>query len=305
MNEANQLASLFDSHRSHLRGMAFRMLGSLSDADDAVQEAWLRLNRSDADEIENLKRWLTTVVARVCLDMLRSRKAHHEEPLDSQVIQPTTSNGAQTTPEEEAVIADSIGLALLVMLDTLAPAERVAFVLHDVIDVPFDEIARIVGRSPEAVRQLASRARRRVRGAEKIPDSEIKAQRAVVEAFVAALRAGDFEGLVAVLDPDVVFRADAAAGVSGSPTEIRGARKWARGAIAFSGFAQYAQPALVNGAVGLLLAPGGRLSRVVTFGIAEGKINQVEVIAEPDRLQQINLAVLNDWVCINDERRLH
>src|SRR5215813_6147587 len=269
MNEPNQLASVFEAHRSHLRGVAFRMLGSLSDADDAVQEAWLRLNRSDADEIKNLKTWLTTVVARVCLDELRSRKAHHEEPLDAQIIQPSAINSAQTNPEEEVAIADSVGLALLVVLDTLTPGERVAFVLHDVFEVPFDEIASIVGRSPEAARQLASRARRRVRGGEKIPDSEINTQRTVVDAFLRALRAGDFEGLLAVLDPDVVFRADAAAGVSGSPTEIRGARNWARGAIAFSGFAQYAQPALVNGAVGLLLAPGGRLSRVVTFGIAE------------------------------------
>jgi len=270
------------------------MLGSLSDADDAVQETWLRLNRSDADEIENLKKWLTTVVARVSLDALRSRKAHHEEPLDAFIIQPTASNDAQTNPEEEAVIADSVGLALLVVLDTLAPAERVAFVLHDVFDIPFDEIAPIVGRSPEAARQLASRARRRVRGAEQIPDSEINAQRTVVDAFLRALRAGDFEGLVAVLDPDVVFRADAAAGVSGSPTEIRGARKWARGALAFSGFAQYVQPALVNGAVGLVMAPGGRLSRALTFTITNGKIIQVEVIAEPDRLRTLDLAVLTD-----------
>src|SRR5262245_46182224 len=294
MNEPNQLASAFEAHRSHLRGVAFRMLGSLSDADDAVQEAWLRLNRSDADEIRNLKTWLTTVVARVCLDALRSRKAHHEESLDAQIIEPAASNDAQTNPEVEALIADSVGLALLVVLDTLTPAERVAFVLHDVFEVPFDEIASIVGRSPEAARQLASRARRRVRGAERLPHSEIKAHRAVVEAFLSALRAGDFDGLVAVLDPDVVFRADAAAGVSGSPTEIRGARKWARGALAFSGFAQYAQPALVSGAVGLVLAAGGRLSRAMTFKIADGKIIQVEVIAEPDRLRTLDLAVLTD-----------
>ena len=270
------------------------MLGSLSDADDAVQEAWLRLNRSDADEIKNLKTWLTTVVARVCLDALRSRKAHHEEPLDTQIIEPTASNDAQTNPEVETLIADSVGLALLVVLDTLTPAERVAFVLHDVFEVPFDEIAPIVGRSPEAARQIASRARRRVRGAEKLPHSEIKAHRAVVDAFLSALRAGDFDGLVAVLDPDIVFRADAAAGVSGSPTEIRGAQKWARGALLFSRFAQNAQPALVNGTVGLVLALSGRLSRAMTFKIADGKIVQVEVIAEPDRLRALDLAVLTD-----------
>src|SRR5215813_9419603 len=181
MNEPNQLARVFEAHRSHLRGVAFRMLGSLSDADDAVQEAWLRLNRSDADEIENLKAWLMTVVARVCLDALRSRKAHQEEPLDAQVIQPTASNEAQTNPEEEARIADSVGLALLVVLDTLAPAERVAFVLHDVFDLPFDEIAPIVGRSPEAARQLASRARRRVQGASAVSDADFTRQREVVD----------------------------------------------------------------------------------------------------------------------------
>src|SRR5262249_24292426 len=283
MKTTNQLADLFEAQRSHLRGVAFRMLGSLPDADDAVQEAWLKLNRSDGSQIENLKAWLTTMVARVCLDMLRSRKSRHEEALDlrgNRISVPA----AGIDPEQEALVADSVGLALLVVLDKLAPVERVAFVLHDVFDVPFNEIASIVGRSPEATRQLASRARIRVRGAPKIPETEINAQRTVVEAFLRALRAGDFEGLVAVLEPDTIFRADAAAGVSGSPIEIRGAQKWARTALTFSGFAQYVQPALVNGSVGLVLAPSGRLSRAVTFTIVDGKIIQVEVIAEPDRL---------------------
>ena len=229
--------------------------------------------------------------------MLRSRKSRREEALDARAVEPVAESVDVTDPEQEALLADSVGLALLVVLDTLAPAERVAFVLHDVFDLPFDEIAPIVGRTPAAARQLASRARRRVRGAGTIPDPELKSQRAVVDAFLAALRAGDFEGLLAVLDPDVVFRADAA-GASGAPTEIRGARNWARGALAFSrknlSFARFSQPALVNGAVGLVLAPGGRLSRALSFIIAHGKVVQVEVIADPERLRRLDLAVLDD-----------
>jgi RNA polymerase sigma-70 factor (ECF subfamily) len=270
------------------------MLGSVSEADDAVQEAWLRLASSDAGGIQNLAGWLTTVVARVCLDMLRSRKSRREEALDARAVEPTVNSDRRTDPEQEALLADSVGIALLVVLDTLGPAERVAFVLHDVFDLSFDEIAPIVDRTPEAARQLASRARRRVRGGEAIPDSDLKSQRVVVDAFLAALRAGDFEGLLAVLDPDVVFRADAAAGASGTPTEIRGARNWARGAIAFSRFAQFVQPAIVNGSVGLVFAPRGRLSRALSFTIAQGKIVQAEVIADPERLRQLDLAVLDD-----------
>jgi len=270
------------------------MLGSVSEADDAVQEAWLRLNSSDAGGIQNLAGWLTTVVARVCLDMLRSRRSRREEALDARVVEPTMNSDRRPDPEQEALLADSVGIALLVVLDTLGPAERVAFVLHDVFDLSFDEIAPIVDRTPEAARQLASRARRRVRGGEAIPDSDLKSQRVVVDAFLAALRAGDFEGLLAVLDPDVVFRADAAAGASGAPTEIRGARNWARGAIAFSRLARFMQPAIVNGAVGLVFAPRGRLSRALSFTIAEGKIVQAEAIADPEQLRQLDLAVLDD-----------
>src|SRR5215204_3852205 len=258
MDERDWLAERFEQHRTRLRAVAYRMLGSVSEADDAVQEAWLRLNRSDAGGIQNLQGWLTAVVARVCLDMLRSRKSRREEALDAREVEPIINSEGAADPEQEALLADSVGLALLVVLNTLRPAERVAFVLHDVFALPFDEIAPIVGRTPAAARQLASRARRRVQGGETIPDSDLKSQRVVVDAFLAALRAGDFEGLLSVLDSEVVVRVDAAAGASGAPREIRGARSWARGAVAFSRLARFAQPALVNGAVGLVLASGGR-----------------------------------------------
>ena len=294
MDDPEQMAKNFEAHRSHLRAVAYRMLGSVSEADDAVQEAWLRLNRSDAGGIQNLQGWLTAVVARVCLDMLRSRKSRREEALDAREVDPIVKSEGAADPEQEALLADSVGLALLVVLNTLRPAERVAFVLHDVFALPFDEIAPIVGRTPAAARQLASRARRRVHGGETIPDSDLKSQRVVVDAFLAALSAGDFEGLLAVLDSDVVVRVDAAAGASGAPREIRGARSWARGAVAFSRLARFAQPALVNGAVGLVSASGGRLSRALSFKIAHGTIVQVEIIADRERLQQLELAVLND-----------
>src|SRR5215472_15603816 len=213
------MTEMFESHRNHLRAVAYRMLGSASEADDAVQDAWLRLNRSDTSEVANFGGWLTTVVARICLDMLRSRRSRREETLDAEVVEPIAD--IKSDPEQEALLADSVGIALLVVLDTLGPAERVAFVLHDVFDLSFDEIAPIVDRTPEAARQLASRARRRVRGGEAIPDSDLKSQRVVVDAFLAALRAGDFEGLLAVLDPDVVVRIDA--GAPGAPREFRGA----------------------------------------------------------------------------------
>src|ERR1043165_6973776 len=281
-----ELANLFEANRSHLRAVAYRMLGSANEADDAVQEAWLRLSRSDAAEIRNLESWLTTVVARVCLDMLRSRKARREDVLDGEGVEPSTSNAERTTdPEQEALLADSVGLALLVVLDTLAPAERVAFVLHDVFDVSFDEIASIVGRTPAAARQLASRARRRVRGEDATPVSDLKSQRVVVDAFLAALRAGDFAGLLAVLDPNVVVRLGPGAGAPGAPREIRGAENWARGAVAFTRLARFVQPALVNGGVGLVFAAGGRLSRALTFTIANGKIVAAEIIADPAQLQ--------------------
>jgi RNA polymerase sigma factor (sigma-70 family) len=286
-----ELANVFEANRGHLRAVAYRMLGSATEADDAVQEAWLRLSRSDAEEIRNLEGWLTTVVARVCLDMLRSRKARREETLE--VVETNVTAGDRVVdPEAEAVLADSVGLALLVVLDTLAPAERVAFVLHDVFDVSFDEIASIVDRTPAAARQLASRARRRVRGEDAVATSDLKSQRTVVEAFLTALRAGDFAGLMAVLDPDVVVHLDSAAGAPGAPREVRGAENWARGAVNFARLARFVQPALIDGNVGLVFASGGKLSRALTFTIVNGKITAVEIMAEPARVQSLNINVL-------------
>jgi RNA polymerase sigma-70 factor, ECF subfamily len=302
MAEHECLAERFEDNRTHLRAVAYRMLGSLSEAEDAVQEAWLRLNRADTSGVENLRGWLTTVVARVCLDMLRSRKSRREEPLGARVPEPIpafarTSRADGIDSEHEALLADSVGLALLVVLDTLAPAERLAFVLHDMFDLPFEDIAPIVGRSPIAARQLASRARRRVQGAATVSDAELTHQREVVDAFLAALRAGDFDELVAVLDPDVVVRVDSAAAAPGPPREIRGAQTWAKGAIAFSRAARFVRPALVNGTVGIILAPRGRLFRALRFTITGGKIVQVDVIADPERLRQLDLAVLDAGRC--------
>ncbi len=262
------------------------MLGSLGEAEDAVQEAWLRLGRADSGSIDNLEGWLTTVVARVCLDMLRSRKSRGEQPLDDQA--PVADRGHAPDPEEELLLADSVGLALLVVLDTLEPAERLAFVLHDLFDLSFDEIAPIIGRSTAAARQLASRARRRVRGAAAAPD--IARQREVVGAFLAAARGGDFEALVSVLDPDVVFRPDPAALRGGPSAEVRGAQAVAK---LFSGRARAARAALVNGAVGVVVAPRGRLFLVLGLKICGGKIAEVEVIADPARLRRLDLAVLD------------
>ncbi|HEY1468460.1 MAG TPA: sigma-70 family RNA polymerase sigma factor [Candidatus Acidoferrum sp.] len=293
MDEKESWAQQFEENRGHLRAVAYRMLGSMSEADDAVQEAWLRLNRSDAAAIENLGGWLTTVVARVCLDILRSRASRREETLDAQKLEPRANQGA-SDPEQEVLLADSVGLALLVVLDRLTPAERIAFVLHDMFAVSFDEIASIIRRSPAAARQLASRARRRVQGTDRVPASDLSAQRKVADAFLTALRGRDFESLIAVLDPDVVVRADSTAAAAGAPTEIRGARTWAKGAITFARFAGSVQTMLVDGAVGLVLAPHGRLSRVLRLTIAGGKIVQVEVIADPERLRQLDLAVINE-----------
>src|SRR5215510_504244 len=290
MTDLKDLTRLFESHQSHLHAVAYRMLGSANEADDAVQEAWLRLNRADTSEVANFGGWLTTVVSRVCLDMLRARRSRGEEALDAEVAEPMADTNSD--PEEEALLADSVGVALLVVLGTLSPAERVAFVLHDVFDLPFDEIAPIVDRTPEAARQLASRARRRVRGGETTPSSDLQSQRVVVEAFLAALRAGDFEGLLAVLDPDVLVRMDA--GAPAARREFRGAANWARGATAaFSRFAPFVQPALVNGSVGLVFAPGGKLSRALTFTLANGRIAEVEIITDRDRLQRLDLSVLD------------
>jgi len=290
MTSENQqwLAEQFEANRGHLRGVAYRMLGSLNEADDAVQESWLRLSRSDTSNVENLGGWLTVVVARVCLDMLRSRKARHEESIDDEPAVQTVDTGG-IDPESELLLADSVGLALLVVLDTLTPAERIAFVLHDTFAVSFEQIGSIVGRSAAAARQLASRARRRVQGITSLPDAELRSHRQTVETFLAALRAGDFDGLVAVLDPDVVVRTD----IPGAPPEIRGARSWAKGAVAFSQLARFVQPALINGTVGLVWAPGGRLTRVLTFTIADGKIVSVDVIADQERLHQLDLGVLD------------
>lgn len=289
MDEYKSLAERFEGNRTHLRAVAYRMLGSRSEADDAVQEAWLRLNRSDANGVENLVGWLTTVVARVCLDMLRARKSRREEPLDAPGL--SMSREDETDPEHEALLAESVGLALLVVLETLAPAERVAFVLHDLFDVPFNEIAAIVGRSPAATRQLASRARRRVQGAAMVPITDRTRQQEVVDAFLAASRGGDFAALLAVLDPDVVFQFDRAAVPEGALREVRGAVAVAK---FFSGRAQAAQSALVNGAVGIVVAPLGRLFLVLVPTITLGKIVKIDVIANPERLRQLDLAVLND-----------
>ena len=295
MNETDVLAAQFEKNRSHLRGVAYRMLGSLSEGDDAVQEAWLKLNRSEPSEIENLGGWLTTVVARVCLDMLRARNARREDALDTQAPGPAASRDARKqplNPEQETLLAESVGLALLVVLDTLAPAERISFVLHDLFAVPFDDIATILGRSPTATRQLASRARRRVQGADTAGRADLASQRKAVDAFLAALRAGDFNALVAVLDPNVVIRADSTAQPVEAMREIRGAENWARGAITAARGARAAQPALIDGTVGLVIAPKGRLFRVLRFTFANGTIAQVEVIGDRERLRQLHLAVL-------------
>ena len=294
MAEYDILAEGFEEKRTKLRAVAYRMLGSISEADDAVQEAWLRLSRSDTGEIENLGGWLTTVVASVCLDMLRSRRSRREEPLGLHVPDPIVSRADGIDPEHEALLSDSVGLALLVVLETLSPTERLAFVLHDMFGVPFEEIAPIVGRSPAASRQLASRARRRVRGAAPAPDADLSRQREVVDAFLAASRDGDFDTLVAVLDPDVVLRADSGAVLSGRSREVRGARAVAEQALTFSRLAPFVQPALVNGAAGVVVAPRGRLFAVMGFTVRGGKIVEIDILADPARLRQVDLALLED-----------
>ncbi len=292
MTERDYLAERFEENRTHLRAVAYRMLGSSSEVDDAVQEAWLRLSRADTTGIDNLGGWLTTVVARVCLDMLRSRKSRREEPFAPQAPEPIATGPSGSSPEHEAVLADSVGLALLVVLDRLTPAERLAFVLHDMFAVPFEEIAPIVGRSAEATRQLASRARRRVRGGAGASDPDLVRQREVVDVFLTALRGGDFEGLLAVLDPGLVVRTDLTA-PSGAPAEVRGAAVWAKQAVAFGHLARLVRPALVNGAIGVVLASRGRLSRALTFKIADGKITEIEVIGDPARLGALDVSTVD------------
>jgi len=292
MDDQQWLAQRFEQHRGRLRAVAYRMLGSLSEAEDAVQETWLRLTRADASQVENLGGWLTTIVARVSLNMLRARQGRLEETLGPRVPEPVIDPAEGTDPEHEALLADSVGLALLVVLEKLTPAERLAFVLHDVFAVPFDEIAPIVGRSQAATRQLASRARRRVRGAATSPVAELARQREVVDAFLAAARDGNFGTLVAVLDPDVVLRADRPAVIAGASTEVRGAREVARRAVERG--ARAARPALVDGAVGVVVAPRGRLLMVLRFRVRDGKIVEIDAIADPARLRQLDLTVLDD-----------
>ena len=292
MDDQQWLAQRFEQHRGRLRAVAYRMLGSLSAAEDAVQETWLRLTRADASQVENLGGWLTTIVARVSLNMLRARQGRLEEPLGPRVPEPVIDPAEGTDPEHEALLADSVGLALLVVLEKLTPVERLAFVLHDVFAVPFDEIAPIVGRSQAATRQLASRARRQVRGAATSPVAELARQREVVDAFLAAARDGNFGALVAVLDPDVVLRADRPAVIAGASTEVRGAREVARRAV--EGGARAARPALVDGAVGVVVAPRGRLLMVLRFRVRDGKIVEIDAIADPARLRQLDLTVLDD-----------
>ena len=295
MDENELLAKRFEANRTHLRAVAYRMLGSLSEADDALQETWLRLSRSDTSSVVNLGGWLTTVVGRVCLDMLRSRRSRREESLgkSSGADIPDRNAGRADggDPEQEAVMADSVGLALLVVLEMLTPAERLAFVLHDTFAVPFEEIAPIVGRSQAATRQLASRARRRVRGVTTTPDAELARQREVVDAFLVAAREGDFGALVAVLDPEVVLRADRAAVRTGASEEVRGA---AAVAGTFSGRARAARPALVDGAPGAVWAPGGRPRVAFAFTVTDGRIVRIDLLADPERLARLELAELGD-----------
>ncbi len=289
MNERDLLAQRFEEQRPRLRGVAYRMLGSLADADDAVQETWLRLSRAGAEGIDNLPAWLTTVVANLCLNVLRARKVHREEPVGVSVPDGLISREDEVDPEYEAVLADSVGLALQVVLDTLAPAERLAFVLHDLFDVPFVDIAAMVGRTPDATRQLASRARRRVRGVAPTPDADLAQQREVVDAFFAAARAGDFAALVAVLDPDVVVRSDGGASRPKLSGVIRGAEAVARSAQAYALPNAVLRPVLVNGAAGEIVLLHGHLFSVLAFTVSKGKIVEVDAIADPERLSRLNL----------------
>jgi RNA polymerase sigma-70 factor (ECF subfamily) len=298
MDEQDWLAKRFEEHRSHLRAVAYRMLGSISEADDAVQEAWLRLSRSETSGVENLGGWLTTVVGRVCLDMLRSRTSRRVvplgEPLGTRVPEPLVSRADGIDPEHEALLADSVGLALLMVLQTLTPAERLAFVLHDMFSVPFEEIAPVVGRSPTAARQLANRARRRVQGEAHVPDADLATQREVVDAFLGASRDGDFDTLLAVLDPDVVLRIDGGAVRAGLSREVRGARAVAEQTLTFSRLSPFVRPALVNGAAGVVVAPRGRPFSVMGFTIRGGKIVEVDILADPARLSRLDVSVFDD-----------
>jgi len=293
MEEQEWLVERFEEHRTRLRAVAHRMLGSESEAEDAVQDAWLRLSRADTSDLENLGAWLTTVVGRVSLNMLRARRVRREEPLDVILPDPVVDHSAGADPEHEAVMADSVGLALLVVLETLAPAERLAFVLHDMFAVPFDEIAEIIERSPDATRQLASRARRRVRGANPATDDDIRAQREVVDAFLAAAKIGDFAGLVAVLDPEVVLRADFGARAGGVRV-VRGAEAVANQAVTYSRLGLSMHRVLYNGAVGLVSVRDGQAFALGKFAIRDGRITDFEIVADPERLARLDLSAIED-----------
>jgi RNA polymerase sigma factor (sigma-70 family) len=294
MEEREWLAERFQEHRIRLRSVAYRMLGSVAEADDAVQEAWLRLSRVDADEVENLGGWLTTVVGRVALNMLRTRNRRREELVGVHIPEPIVDRADGMDPEHEALMADSLGLGLLVVVETLSPPERLAFVLHDMFAVPFDEIARILDRSPEATRQLASRARRRIQGEHTVPDADLDTQRRVVDAFLAAARDGDFEGLVAVLDPDVVLRADLGPLPAGGSREVRGAAAVASEALTYARVGLLVQQALVNGAVGTVATLGGELFSVAGVTIRGGKIVEIDILADRERLRQLDLTLLDN-----------
>jgi RNA polymerase sigma factor (sigma-70 family) len=296
MNDQQLLAERFEAHRGRLRAVAYRMLGSVAEADDAVQEAWLRISRTDASDVENMAGWLTTVVARVCLNMLRARTSRHEESLQGRVPEPILDREDGIDPEHEVLLGDSVGLALFVVLETLGPAERVAFVLHDVFGVSFDEIAPIVGRSSTAARQLASRGRRRIRAVAPVPDRDLSEQRTVMDAFLAAVHDGDFEGLLAVLDPDVMLRADGGARWVAATRELRGAQTVARSALTITrrltGFR--VERALVNGAAGIVSWDENREPfSVMGFTVRDGKIAEIDVLADPERLRQLDLTAFN------------
>jgi RNA polymerase sigma-70 factor (ECF subfamily) len=288
--ERRRLVNEFEEHRAHLHTVAFRMLGSVPEAEDAVQEAWLRMDRSDVNDVRNVRGWLTTVVAHICLDMLRARSARPEQPLDERIAAARIATAEPVDPQQQALLADSVGAALLVILQRLSPAERLAFVLHDMFDLPFAEIAPIVGRSENTAAQLASRARRRVRGQTPHPATDLVRQRRLVDAFLTAARDGDFDSLLALLDNDVVLRVDATA--AGTATTIRGAQAVAANARAFAANARFAEAALVDGAVGIVVAPEGRLALVLRFGLVGDKIAEIDIEADPDRLRGIELAVL-------------
>jgi RNA polymerase sigma-70 factor (ECF subfamily) len=293
MDDNDRLAQQFEEHRSHLRAVSYRMLGSLGEADDAVQEAWVRLSRTDAATIENLGGWLTTVVSRICLNVLRSRRTHPEQSIDVHVPDPIVSRSDAVDPEQQALLADSVGLALLVVLDTLTPPERLSFVLHDMFAVPFDEVAAIAGRSPEAVRQLASRARRRVQGAPTVPDGDLTRQREVVDAFFAAARGGDFDALVAVLDPDVEIRSDGGSARPRATRFVRGAAEVASSALTYAQPSLLLRPVLINGAAGVVVVgPRDRPLAVLAFTVIGGKVAAINAIADPERLAQLDLSAL-------------